>query len=159
MTFLTSGNKYLRCSSVMNPGQMQRSRPVIPLQHWLNRVAVILLSMTFRYPWAHFNFYGRDDDDWSCDEVDNMDVHAHAMRHFILKSLNCASRIMQDCSSSSLLAHLYSYLLVLLHSFVLLFAQMQIKMGCSGSVMTKSEKYPQKGWKSRRENRKDTKIL
>lgn len=36
------------------------------------------------------------------------------------KSLNCARRVSQDCSSSSLLAHLYSYLLVLLHSFIVM---------------------------------------
>lgn len=115
-------NKYLCCSSLINPGRMQRSRAVIGLQQWLNQVAVILLKMTFHYPWAHFNCYGGDDEPGSCDEA------ATCKWHFILKMPNCPRRLMRGRSSPSPLAHPCSplahpcsHLLVFLHPFVLWF--------------------------------------
>lgn len=125
VTFLTSGNKCLCCSSVINPGQMQRSRPLIGLQQWLNRVAVILLLMTFYYSWAHFNFYGCNDGNGSCDEVGNMDLHAHMMWCFILKSLNCATE------SCKIVHHRHTSLiciLTFLSCFIPLFLHSHISM-------------------------------
>lgn len=94
---------------------MQRSRAVIGLQQWLNQVAVILLKMTFHYPWAHFNCYGGDDEPGSCDEA------ATCKWHFILKMPNCPRRLMRGRSSPSPLAHPCSHLLVFLHPFILWF--------------------------------------
>lgn len=93
---------------------MQRSRPVIGLQQWLNQVAVILLKMTFHYPWAHFNCYGGDDEQGSCDEA------ATCKWHFILKGPNCPRRLVQGCSPSPR-AHPCPHLLFFLHPFILWF--------------------------------------